>query len=872
MNRIINKKWLLLRSLGCALLTSGLMFTDIKDTYAQDIHFSYDGVGQTKSMTHWGVDTAWPSYDNARQSVYHMGIDQVDVIRLNFFTDEPLDASGQLSANSKARIDNQLLIASKVGGESKPLALLPASESGTNAWYLDANGQAIPARWLALMEATQRYIGKPIHSLEIFNEPDYWAGMGNAQTLLTIMNMTKLSPNFRGTELHAASTLCSCNARSWYDVVAEPATHGTLHQLAGTSDDYIGFIQYVQSKGDIAYNDELHSMAEVLYGAEYGLYGGIWWGDALLPRGILVNAVQGKRLGYGEVRWKDATGAVYRAPNGKVYGFAGSFERNGPNHSFRYVADDRDVYFDGVGPLREFMMTTWKDQQGGYSNIETSPSIPALDGHRWKIVNRATGKVLEVEAGGVANGDNIRVGSDTNAIHQNWDIARERSGYFKLLNTNSHVTAEVADWSNDAGANIRQWGNGDNILQQWWIEPTGDGYFYIHNGFSNLYMEANATTDNVAQAALSKSVYQQWSFVNANPSVGGALVAHYKFENNANDDTGVNNATAYGTPTYGVGKIASAIAMDGADDYVQLPNNVASSNDITITSWVYWKGGNANQRIFDFGMPVTSGSPIQYMYLTPSSGGGQMYFGITNQSWWDEQSLVTSELPKNQWVHVALTLRGNTAMLYINGKLQVAGYIFINPSDVLTAGQAQNNFIGKSQWGGDPAFNGSVDGFRVYNYALSSAEVTTLVQEGTAVASIDDTFESGLTQWTHTGWDASTVEWISGTKSAHAGSNSGDLISRDVNALGKAKIHIQLWYKDMNIDDDDDVYLQIFNGTTWVNLVELGNKNPEKTWNFYQTDITAAQYLISNFRVRIVADSIDTGENLYIDDFVVSPR
>lgn len=872
MNNTIDKKLLFLCSFVCALLASTLTLMSATDAQAQEVHFSYGGAGQTKSMTHWGVDTAWPSYDNARQSVFHMGIDQVDVIRLNFFTDEALDANGQLGVNSKARIDNQLLIASQVGAGSKPLALLPASESGTNSWYLDSNGQAIPARWLAVMEATQRYIGKPIHSLEIFNEPDYWAGMGNAQTLLSIMNLTKLSPSFQGTELHAASTLCSCNAQSWYDVVSGPATHGTLHQLAGTSDNYINFIQYVQTKGDIAYNDELHSMAEVLYGAEYGMYGGIWWGDALLPRGILVNAVQGKRLGYNEVRWKDATAAVYRAPSGKVYGFAGSFERNGPNQSFHYVADDQNVYFDGIGPLREFMMTTWKDQQGGYTNIETSPSLPALDGHRWKIVNRATGKVLEVEGGGVANGDNIRVASDTSAIYQKWDIARERSGYFKLFNTNSNITAEVADWSLAAGANIRQWGAGDNILQQWWIEPTGDGYFYIHNGFTNSYMEANATTDNVAQAAFSGNAYQKWSFVNANPSVGGALVAHYKFEGNVNDDTGSNNATAYGSPVYGVGKIASAIAMDGVDDYVKLPNNVASSKDITITSWVYWKGGNANQRIFDFGLPVTSGSPINYMYLTPSSGGGQMYFGITKQSWWDEQSLVTSELPKNQWVHVALTLRGNTAMLYINGKLQVAGYIYLNPSDILTAGQQQNNFVGKSQWGSDPTFNGSIDGFHIYNYALNADEVTALVQEGTAVASLNDTFESGLTQWTHTAWDASTAEYISSNKSAHAGSTSGDLISRDINASGKTSIHIQLWLKDKNIDDDDDVYLQIFNGTTWTNLVELGTRTPENTWNYYQTDITASQYMIPNFRVRIVADSIDAGEDLYIDDFVVSPH
>lgn len=695
---------------------------------AQDVNFNFTGSGETKAMTHWGVDTAWPSADNIRQTVYHMGIEQTDVVRVNFFMDEPLAADGSIGPNSRSRIDTQLALAAAAGVGNKPIALTPATGDGTHSWYLDTNGNAIPQRWMDLMAATQQYINQPIHALEIFNEPDYWAGMGTPQTLADITALVVNSPNFQGTEIHAASTLCSCAAKVWYDAVSGPSTHGTLHQLAGSADDYVNFILHVQNQGDIAYNPELHSMAEVLYGAEYGLQGGIWWADALRPRGILVNAVQGVRLGYAENRNNSSAAAVYRAANGKTFGFAGSFERHGPKHSYRFVSTNQELYFNSIGPVREFMMPTWADQQGGYFDIEETPTLPALDGHRWKIVNRATGDVLEVEAAGTSNGDNIRTAADNNALHQKWDVYRNRDGYLGLVNANSGITAEVADWSSEEGSNVRQWGSGNNILQHWWIEPAAEGYFYLHNGHSNLYMESETSGHNVQQWSFTGHQNQQWAFVAADPAISGGMQAHYEFEGNANDSTGNNHASISGSPSYSFGAVGQAVSLNGQNDYIILPDNLANSDDITISAWVYWQGGNSWQRIFDFGTNTNS-----YMMLTPSSNANKMVFAITTGSYMEEQTLVTGPLPIQQWTHITLTLRGNTAKLYINGELRVAGHIYVNPSDLFSAALPQQNYIGKSQWPTDPMFNGAIDDFRVYNHALTDSEVTNLYNGNNAV-------------------------------------------------------------------------------------------------------------------------------------------
>jgi len=679
---------------------------------AQDtVYFSTADVGQTKAITQWGADTAWPSVDNMRHDITHMGVDEIDVVRLNFYVHEPLDAYGEIGADSKAKINNQLSIAAMAG--NKPLFLTPATGEGVDPWYKNGS-QVWPDRWVQAMEATQEYINKPIHSAEPFNEPDYGWDQGTAANLYDILGLLQSSPNFDGTLLGGASTLNSDNAQWWYNQIKTRVTLGSTHQLAGSTDSYVNFIQYVQANDDTPYNPEIHSLAEVIYGAEYGLGGGTWWGPVLLPRGLFVRACQGKRLGYAENRGRASAAAVYRAPDGQLYGFAGCFERQGGLTPYRFVCTDRDVYFNGIGPIREFMMNVTQNEHT-YIDIDyDSDILPALDGNRWKIVNRQSGKVMEVQSAGTYDGANIREATDTDALHQKWDIVREEDGYYRLFNANSGRTAEVENWWTHNGANVRQWGMGENFLQSWFIDDAGDGYYYIRNAHSCKYMTGNGS--NIYQWDGTETFNQQWQFVPANPAVSGSLTAHYEFEGNANDSAGSNHGTVTGTVTYPTGKIGQAIDLDGSSDYVTLPAGMVNTDDITIAAWVRWDGGGDWQRIFDFGNNTT-----EYMFLSPRSGGDTLRFAITSSGNGEEQILDTDPLPTGQWIHVAVMLSGNTAIMYIDGVPTVAGQILLNPSDI----NPVNNYIGKSQWP-DPLFNGRIDDFRIYDYALSDTEIAIL--------------------------------------------------------------------------------------------------------------------------------------------------
>jgi len=146
-----------------------------------------------------------------------------------------------------------------------------------------------------------------------------------------------------------------------------------------------------------------------------------------------------------------------------------------------------------------------------------------------------------------------------------------------------------------------------------------------------------------------------------------------------------------------------------------------------VACWVYWKGGNAWQRIWDFGNGTN-----QYMFFAPSTDGG-MRFAIKNGG--DEQMIrVSNTFTRNRWTHVAVTLGADGAVLYINGaeKSRNAN-ISIKPSDFTPV----FNYIGRSQFVADPFFKGSVDDFRIYNYVLTADEVKALVDMADGIENVN---------------------------------------------------------------------------------------------------------------------------------------
>jgi len=246
------------------------------------------------------------------------------------------------------------------------------------------------------------------------------------------------------------------------------------------------------------------------------------------------------------------------------------------------------------------------------------------------------------------------------------------------------------------------------------VHVVGGGYTYI-----KAVQEGDATYDAAEATQLLKVNFP------------ASLTTYYKFEDNLNDAQGFYpSATAVGIPMYVVGATSGkAISLNGTTDYVKLPSGVASYDAITVAAYVKWNvGGNTTgapyQRIFDF-----ANNKGNNMFLTPSensAGGGKIRFGIRLNTG-TEQNITTTTaglLPANTWTHIVLTFSAGSAKIYVNGVAQATNTttFTIKPSDL---GITAENAIGRSQYA-DKLFNGIIDDFRIYNYALSSSEVATL--------------------------------------------------------------------------------------------------------------------------------------------------
>jgi hypothetical protein len=198
-------------------------------------------------------------------------------------------------------------------------------------------------------------------------------------------------------------------------------------------------------------------------------------------------------------------------------------------------------------------------------------------------------------------------------------------------------------------------------------------------------------------------------------SITSALLADSSGSNNTARLFGISNSYTFAQGVHG-----SALQLTGGNSggYASLPTGIVSTlDDFTISAWVKPDAANNWARIFDFG----SGPKVN-MFLTARAGvaGNPLRFAITNSGSAGEQIINGPLLAIGVWTHVAITLSGNTATLYVNGNAYASNpNITLRPSSL---GVTTNNFIGKSEYA-DPAFQGSIDDFRIYGKALSAADI-----------------------------------------------------------------------------------------------------------------------------------------------------
>jgi len=223
-----------------------------------------------------------------------------------------------------------------------------------------------------------------------------------------------------------------------------------------------------------------------------------------------------------------------------------------------------------------------------------------------------------------------------------------------------------------------------------------------------------------------------WTFrtVPSMPVTDPNLVGWWKLDEICGDSTTVldssgngNHGTFIGDVQYVEGSDGDALEFDGRNDYIELPigSVIGSLTNSTFAIWLDSQPGGQWARAFDFGTDDLN----VYMCLGPRWWFmDDMYFAITTEGV-DNQSLVqpVGFDIETGWHHVAVTIDADrqTMILYYDGEeLARNDSVLLSPSDL---GETTNNWLGRSHNEDDSYYLGSMDDFRIYNYALTQSEI-----------------------------------------------------------------------------------------------------------------------------------------------------
>ncbi len=206
-------------------------------------------------------------------------------------------------------------------------------------------------------------------------------------------------------------------------------------------------------------------------------------------------------------------------------------------------------------------------------------------------------------------------------------------------------------------------------------------------------------------------------------NITNGLVAYYPFNGNANDESGnANHGTVYGAQltTGKYGNPNSAYFLDGIDDYIEIPDAEIHNppDQMTVAAWI--KIDKLPGEYF----AVSKGKEIPYSLGTRLE---RYWVKFGNESI-TFVHLYSQTVPDGKWHYIVGTYDGQTAKLYVDGKLEdeksLSGPLLRDTHPLA---------IGREAVQLENYFPGTVDEVRIYDRPLKPYEIKELMFDGSIV-------------------------------------------------------------------------------------------------------------------------------------------
>ncbi len=198
-------------------------------------------------------------------------------------------------------------------------------------------------------------------------------------------------------------------------------------------------------------------------------------------------------------------------------------------------------------------------------------------------------------------------------------------------------------------------------------------------------------------------------------------------------NTVYNDGLTVNSPAWVTGRIGQALSFNGSSQYGYAPDHLSLDieNQITLAAWIK-PTVNGTQYLVKKGIRNTA-SGYELSLATATTSTGAFFFRINDNTTCRVDLTIPYANYFGSWVHVAATYDHINLHIYVNGvqvddALTPCAVNIISNSNVLAIG---------AQSDGTSNFTGSMDDVRVYNRALSAAEIEALFLQPTAASLVN---------------------------------------------------------------------------------------------------------------------------------------
>jgi hypothetical protein len=200
------------------------------------------------------------------------------------------------------------------------------------------------------------------------------------------------------------------------------------------------------------------------------------------------------------------------------------------------------------------------------------------------------------------------------------------------------------------------------------------------------------------------------------------MIGWWPGDGNANDIVGGHNGTVMNGATFAPGMVSQGFSHDGADDYVNIPDNSSlNPTAITVDAWFY-----TTDIVGQLYPPIVKKADLSAGYaLEIDSDDSQIRFWVyVSGTGWRSSAAVP--ISTNTWYHATGTYDGSSIRIYLDGQPQ--GSPTIVSGTIAPSSNPLN--IGRDPSNTSRLFEGLIDEVEIFNRALSASEILQIYNAG----------------------------------------------------------------------------------------------------------------------------------------------